>query len=90
MNYDQKMIVIFKYRELRMFDYHIIFSVMLVQYMSFCFHFFCYVGTIHVRYIQFVKKNICTVVKNVKCDLHSRVPTMKFLHTFLFLHTFYN
>ena len=28
--------------------------------------------------------------KKFKCDIHSRIRTIKSLHTFLFLHTFYN
>ena len=35
-------------------------------------------------------KNLFTEEKNGKCDLHSRISTIKSLHTFLFLHTFYN
>ena len=32
--------------------------------------------------IQFVKKNLCTEEKHVKCDLHSRIPKIKSLHSF--------
>ena len=50
---------------------------------SYSYHMLC-------LYIQFVKKNLGTEEKNVKCYLHSRSPITKSLHTFLFLHTFYN
>ena len=36
------------------------------------------------------QKNLCTEEKNVKFDLHSRISTIKSLHTFLQLHTIDN
>ena len=33
------------------------------------------------------QKNLCTEEKNVKCDLHSSIPTIKSLHTFFYFFT---
>ena len=42
---------------------------------------------IHTYVYTVCQKNLCTEEKNVICDLNSRIPTIKSLHTFLFLHT---
>ena len=49
-----------------------------------------FIWQFHFVYIQFVKKIFAQKKKSVKCDLHSKIPTIKSLHTFLHLHTFYN
>ena len=48
-------------------------------------------GSMCIYYLHTVcQKILCTEEENLKCDLHSRIPTIKSLPTFIFLHTFYN
>ena len=41
-------------------------------------------ATIHTYVYTVCQKNVCTEEKNFKCDLHSRIQTIKSLHTFYF------